>query len=475
LLSVRFPAGTNPFARPLKRAEGELTRSLTRLSSGMRINAAADDAAGLGVSTDLHTEQRSSRMALRNVQDAMEMTYTAEGGLHEVTDILQRMRALAVASASQTLASEERGYLQDEYAELLGEVDRIANTTTFAGRRLLAPKGVDVLFMIDTSDSMGLEIPGFQAEIPGFRETMQAAGLDVRMGLVGVSNAIDTLDGSTTHVSLTGDADAFDSALSTFTNNGVGLMDPYTTMLDQAGIAPVVGDDGPEHQGFRQDAQKLILYAADIGQEVSLSSATETSAASALSAAGFEVHVMTRLAANGGDYDEITTATGGTLQDMNGFGVGFDTMLDNIAQSVISSARPVDKLDVQAGTGSGADSRIELGFPADTTTFTLGIQDSDVETVGAARDAMDALDTALQRVGSSFAELGASYNRLESAANHHEHRLAALASAESQIRDADMAKVTAALTAAQIVQQAGIAAQAQANDIHASTIPALIG
>jgi len=441
----------------------------------LRINKAADDAAGLAVSTDLRTEQRSSRMALRNVQDAMEMTLTAEGGLFEITDMLQRMRELAVASSSETLADEERRYLDDEYGELLGEIDRIANNTDFAGKRLLAPKAIDLMFMIDTSDSMGFEIPGFRAEIPTFRDTLRAAGLDVHMGLAGVSNTVDTQDGTTTAIPLTGDDDAFDSVLSTFTKTGVGLMDPYSTMLDQAGIAPLAGDDGPELDRFRSDSQKLILYAADIGQEVSLSGATETSAASALAAAGFTVHVMTRLALFGGDYDEITTATGGSLQDMNGFGVGFDTMLDNIAQSIIADARPVQRIDVQAGTGSGVDSRIQLGFPVDATTFTLGVHDTDVATVATASSAIDAIDDALHSVGSHFAVLGASYNRLESAAHNHEDRLFALASAESTIVDADMAVTTSAVTAAQIMQQASIAARAQAAGIHSATIPALIG
>ncbi len=475
MLSIRLSTEATPHARNIQRARGGLSTVLERLGTGLRINRAADDAAGLGVSTDLHTQQRSGRMALRNVQYAMEMADTAQSGLDEVTDIVQRMRELAVASASETLAGEERAYLQDEYGQLLSEVDRIANSTSFAGKRLLAPKAVDVLFMIDTSDSMGLEIPGFRSEIPGFRETLLAAGLDVRMGLAGVSNTVDTVDGSTSAVNLTDDTDLFDSGLNSFTNNGVGLMDPYTTMLDQAGVVPLAGDNGPEGQGFRSDAQKLILYAADIGQEVSLSFATEASAAQALASAGFTVHVMTRLSVAATDYDDITSATGGSLQDMNGFGVGFDVMLDNIAQDIIANARPVDAIEVQAGTGSGADSRIELGVPADTTTFTLGIQDTDVETVASAGVAIDALDSALSVLGSSYAKLGASYNRLESAANHHEQHLMALAGAESVIRDADYAYEIAAMTAVQIVEQAGIAAQVQANSLLSSAVSTLIG
>ncbi len=451
-----------------------MSLSLERISSGMRINRAADDAAGLGVSTKLRTEQHSGRMALRNVHDAMEMATTAEGGLFEIQDMLQRMRSLAVASASETLADEERAYLQDEYGQLMDEIDRIANSTYFGSKRLLAPKAIDLLFMIDTSDSMGFEIPAFRNEIPTFRQTLLDAGLDVRMGLSGVSNTVDTTDGSTTAIGLTDDTAAFDATLSTFTKQGVGLMDPYTTMLDQTGLVPLAGDDGPERHGFRSDAQKLVLYAADIGQEISLSSATETSAALALADAGFTVHVMTRLGLFGGDYDEITTATGGLLQDMNSFGINFDVMLDNIAQDVINKARPVSPIEVQAGTGSGAQHRIQMSVPVDATTFNLGIQETDISTVATARDALSLVDSALRTVGSNFASIGASFNRLESAANHHEENLMALAGAESVIRDADYAYETAALTATQIVEQAGIAAQSQATNLLMAAIPSLL-
>ncbi len=473
-LHIRFDSEARPFVRHHQRARTALSISLERLTSGVRINRAADDAAGLAVSSNLRTDQKSGQMALRNVHDAMEMATTAESGLVEVADLLQRMRSLAVAGASETIASEERSYLQDEYGQLLAEIDRIANTTTFGSKRLLAPKAIDLLFMIDTSSSMGLEIPAFRTEIPAFRQTLLDAGLDVHMGLAGVSNTVDFQDGTTTAISLTGDTAAFDSVLSSFAITGVGLMDPYSTMLDQTGLAPLVGDNGPERHNFRGDSQKVLLYAADIGQETSLSGATETSAALALADAGYAVHVMTR-AGFEPDYDEITTATGGLLQQMSGFGVGFDVMLDNIAQDIITKARPVSPIEVQAGIGSGAEHRIEFGVPVDVTTLALGVNGTDVATLGTARGAIDLLDTALDSVGRAFAAVGAGYNRLESAADHQEQHLMALAGAESAMLDADYAYETSAMTAAQIVEQAGIAVQAQATDMLVAAIPALLG
>ncbi len=476
MLTIRAPAGAGALDRHGLRTQGSLRRSLERLSSGLRINEAADDAAGLGVSTDLRTDIRSAEMALRNVEDAIEMTHTAEGGLHEVTDLLQRMRELAVASASATLADEERQYLQDEYGELMREIDRTANVSQFGNQKLLAPGDVDILVMIDLSDSMGLEIPGFQAELPGMRQTLLDAGLDVKMGLVGVANSSDPIDGATVYQRLTGDADVYDAALAAFSNTGLGLMDPYTTMLDQTGVVPVDGTDGPEKNGFRATAtQKLVLYASDRGQEVALTGATEASTATALAEAGFTVHAMTVLGSFGGDFDDIATATGGSVQDMNAFGVGYAAMLDNIAQDVIAKARPLPTLEVQAGIGNTDADRITLGFPVDATTPTLGISETAVSTVAGAREALDLLDDALLTVGRGLATLGGSERRLQAAVAFHHDQLAALSSAEGQIRDADMAELTSELTALQIMQQAGIASRAQAHQLHSSTIPALLG
>lgn len=476
MLTVRSPIGGGALDRSGLRTNASLRRSLERLASGLRINQAADDAAGLGVSTDLRTDLRSTRMALRNVEDAIEMTRVAEGGLHSITDMLQRMRELAVASSSETLADEERQYLQDEYGELLAELDRTANSAHFGNNKLLAPGDVDVLFMIDLSDSMGLEIPAFRSAIPIMRQTMLDAGLDVKMGLVGVSNSSDAIDGATVYQELTGDTDQFDAVLSGFDTTGLGLMDPYTTMLDQTGLVPVAGTDGPESNGFRGTAdQKLILYASDRGQEVALTGATEADAAQALADGGFTVHAMTALGAFGSEFDDITTATGGTLQDMNGFGVGFDAMLDTIAQDAIANARPTTPLEVQAGIHGTADDLITLSIPTDVTSHTLGITDSDVATVATAREALDLLDVAIGTVSSSLAELGGSQVRLEATARNHEETIAALAGAESKIRDADMADLTSELTALQIMQQAGIAARAQAKNLHSASIPALLG
>jgi len=121
----------------LLRNSSSLDRSIERLSSGLRINRAADDAAGLSISTTLKAQIRSIHQGMRNCNDAISLLQTAEGGLGEMANILQRMRELAEQAASGALGSTERGYLNGEYLALKSELTRISDVTEFAGRKLL--------------------------------------------------------------------------------------------------------------------------------------------------------------------------------------------------------------------------------------------------------------------------------------------------------------------------------------------------
>jgi len=123
--------------RNLGKSTAALAKSVERLSSGLRINHAADDAAGLAISTTLKAQTRSINQAIRNANDAVSLLQTAEGGLAEMGNILQRMRELAEQAANGSLGQTERGYLNDEYLALKSEINRISDVTEFAGSKLL--------------------------------------------------------------------------------------------------------------------------------------------------------------------------------------------------------------------------------------------------------------------------------------------------------------------------------------------------
>jgi flagellin len=115
--------------------------SLERLSTGLRINRASDDAAGLGVSENLRTQVKGTNQAMRNAQDGIAAITIAEGAANEVSDILQRMRELAVQSSNDTLTSTERAYTNQEYGQLKTEIDRIAEVTNYNGMKLISSSG----------------------------------------------------------------------------------------------------------------------------------------------------------------------------------------------------------------------------------------------------------------------------------------------------------------------------------------------
>jgi len=119
----------------------DMSKSLERLSTGLRINRASDDAAGLGVSENLRTQVRGTAQAIRNSQDGIAAITIAEGAANEISGILQRMRELAVQSANDTLTSTERAYTDQEYGQLVEEIDRIAEVTNYNGMKLISTEG----------------------------------------------------------------------------------------------------------------------------------------------------------------------------------------------------------------------------------------------------------------------------------------------------------------------------------------------
>ncbi len=128
-------ASMNTVAK-VNRTNAKLQSTLGRISSGLRINSAADDAAGLGMAENLDTQSRSMKQAMRNTNDGISVVQTAEGAANEVANILKRMRELSVQSASETLDNGERTYIQDEFVQLSEEIDRISNVTEFNGLAL---------------------------------------------------------------------------------------------------------------------------------------------------------------------------------------------------------------------------------------------------------------------------------------------------------------------------------------------------
>ncbi|MBN2804313.1 MAG: flagellin FliC [Deltaproteobacteria bacterium] len=204
--------------RNLGRTTSEMNTSLARLSSGMRITAAKDDAAGLAISEKLRAQIRGLGQAERNANDGISLVQTAEGALNEIGNILIRMRELSVQAATGTLGPEERGYLDNELDQIRSEIDRIASVTDFNGTQLLdgsASAGVVLQVGInnDANDRITVALGSVSSISIGVGTT------DISTA-TGAQAALDDVDAAITAISNTrGDLGAVQNRLASTVNN----------------------------------------------------------------------------------------------------------------------------------------------------------------------------------------------------------------------------------------------------------------
>lgn len=214
--------------RNMNRTVGSLNTSLSRLSSGMRITAAKDDAAGLAISEKMKAQIRGLSQAERNANDGISMVQTAEGALDEVSGALIRMRELSVQASTGTLGSEERGYLDNEFQDLVTEINRIAEVTEFNGQKLLnggASGGVSFQVGLNnvSADQITASIAGslggtFASQLGSAAgSTLAGQALDTTTN---AQNALGVIDQAITDVSgVRGDLGAVQNRLSITVNN----------------------------------------------------------------------------------------------------------------------------------------------------------------------------------------------------------------------------------------------------------------
>ena len=189
----------------LNRSQRALSSNFARISSGKRINSASDDAAGLAVAENLDTQQRSSRVAARNINDGISIIQTAEGALDTIGDMLKRQRELAIQYSSETLGETERNYVVDEFEELRLEIDRTAETVEFNGLDLSYDKGtapwsgtevnVQVGIHDSADDRIAIAIPKMDHDALRFAAKMLFGEVFNKPRLVNMSRAREAIDG----------------------------------------------------------------------------------------------------------------------------------------------------------------------------------------------------------------------------------------------------------------------------------------
>lgn len=227
----------------LKQTSAKANDSLAKLSSGERITKAADDAAGLAISTNLEAQTKGLRQATRNANDGISLVQTAEGGLNEVSNILVRMRELTVQAASDTVGENERGFLDKEYQQLITEVDRISDSTTFNGSQLLNGEG---------SGELDFQVGAFDGEQN--KITFDSGETDASSSSIGIS-------GST--ISDKGDAkdsiSVIDEAINTVSGQRANLGSIQSRLSSTVSNLEV--------QTINQDNARSVIQDVDVAEE----------------------------------------------------------------------------------------------------------------------------------------------------------------------------------------------------------------
>jgi len=460
--------------RNLSTSGSQLATSLQRLSSGLRINSAKDDAAGLAISSRMTTQINGLTQAARNANDGISLAQTTESALQEVTNNLQRIRELAVQSANATNSDSDRAALDQEVQQRLAEVNRIATQTSFNGRKVLDGSFGNATFQVGANVgetiSVGLATSVKTADIGSISQATGTVDLTTVMGTTPATAAVAAV--WTSALDTTGSIDfsgVGNDLAFTVGGDAVALNSDYTG--DVAGlvadIQTAVGADVTVATSGGMITFTAVTAGAAGTAAVAMAGADASGSATTAGADAVAASTTSlTLAAT-----EFTLAVGSaTAVDLAGTYATAQDLADAINSKVNGAYASINSSNQLVL--SGADDLTIAGAEATTLGLTAGavaasgsLSTVDVLDVAGANDAIQRIDSALTSVSSLRSTLGAIQNRFDSTINSLQAVSENLAASRSRIQDTDFAAETAALTRAQILQQAGTAMVAQANSV----------
>ena len=443
------------------KSQNDLTTAISRLSSGLRINSAKDDAAGLAIADRFTSQIKGINQAARNANDGISLAQTAEGSLASVGDNLQRIRELSVQSANATNSGSDRASLQQEVSQLVAEINRVATQTSFNGTNLLDGTFANKVFQVGANAGQTISVGSIadaRTSSLGSSYTASVTGAATTATAL-VAGAL-TLNGTSIQAATAGSA-AGQAASSAFAvaqaiNGSQGAVVATANATSYAGAAPAAAA-AIAANSFAINGVNIGAIAA--GGSVPLQGANvaaainQVSAASGVTAAAnATTGAITLTAADGRNIDVTGTVTNTGLTAQTNYGtVTLGTNSTSATSIVIGGTAPTS-----------------VGLTAGTTASALtgtSLSNIDISTVAGANTALASVDSALSAVSTSRAALGAIQNRFSSTIDNLHTTSENLSASRSRIQDADFAMETANLSRAQVLQQAGTAMIAQANQL----------
>jgi flagellin len=501
-LSINTNVASLNAQRNLSKSQSALSNSMTRLSSGLRINSAKDDAAGLAISDRMTAQIRGLNQAVRNANDGISLAQTAEGAMQESTNILQRMRELAVQSANGSNASADRSALQSEVNQLKNEMNRIASTSTFNGLKILDGSFTAEKFQVgaNANETIAVDISGMASTDLGRysltstntnasqgsgQGTAAATSLPARNTMAGAQTlTIAGSKGTTTVAISTGQtAQAIASSINAAeASTGVGAKAKNDAILHN------LSADGTVTLTLGSGSSTATVSAAvttgDLENLVSVinnaSGTTGITAEVYSGATGFQGTAVTGGAikltqADGKDIrlsDFAHSATASQTARVMGLGGDNITLTDVTAAAGDTDSTIItgtveftssDAFFVSSTVAAGSGSLLDVGANTNASASQELVSSIDIASQSGAQSAIDIIDKALAKIDEERGDLGAIQNRFESTIANLQNISENITSARSRILDADIAQETSNMTKQNILQQAGVSILAQAN------------
>ena len=470
--------------RSLVGSQDKLNTAMQRLTTGMRINSAKDDSAGLAIADRMTAQIRGLNQATRNANDGISLAQTAEGALQESTNILQRMRELAVQSANDTNTGSDRASLQKEVSQLQQELNRIGNTTAFNGKNLLDGTFTTQKFQVgaNANQTISVSVGSALATDMGSRRVTANGTLNqaVAAAATGTAAANPVLAGEDLTVSGSLGSAAIDVAANSSAKAIAAQVNAKTAdtgvEAEAATKAKIKSVSAPgtynfKLQGSNTTAEAFSVQITDTSDMKGLRDAINAKAASTGITAEIDTSndiVLTQ--AQGSDIvvEDVAGSGDFVVRGMNAFTdaeTGSDVTLTG-GTATTDSTRIGGTLRFNAAEGFSVTSAATGGLFTATTANngTLSAVGSiNIGSQSGANDALSVIDGALKYVDNQRADLGAVQNRFTSTISNLQNVSENLSGARSRIQDTDFAAETANLSKSQILQQAGIAMLSQAN------------
>ncbi|ADN75234.1 flagellin domain protein [Ferrimonas balearica DSM 9799] len=443
--------------RNLNTSNANLQQSMERLSSGLRINSAKDDAAGLQISNRLTSQVRGLDVAMRNANDGISIAQTAEGAMQESTNILQRMRDLSLQSANGSNSAEDRTAMQKEISALQTELTRIAETTAFGGQQLLDGSFGSQSFQVgsNANETIGVSLSNVSAGSLGYQQ-IDSAGSAAGAAIANNGNGSFGLGATAGDITVAGRDGKVDITLAATTtsqdiadavnNADIGIEAKTEVTATISGLAAgdqgslEVGDKTYDLSEFAMNKEGLVDKLNEDGFKAELTDSGDISL-TAENVAG--------VAITGGASTNTVTLNGNAADDSNNPAVTSKIVLTSENSFGVADDNTADISEVFGVTGSSINS----------------VDAIDITSAEGAQDAISVIDAAIAGIDSQRADLGAVQNRLGHTINNLGNIQTNVADARSRIQDVDFAKETAEMTKQQVLQQSGSAMLAQANQI----------